>query len=71
MKPIADSVKLRLAGLFEHPLREVLPRDEPFEHEAAGRQVDEGFRILDLQLVLKARVLRAHSLIKALRGSEL
>ena len=27
-------------------------RGEPFEHEADGRQVDEGFRSLDLQLVV-------------------
>jgi hypothetical protein len=32
-----------------------LPRGEPFEHEADGRQVDEGFRSLDLQLVVFAQ----------------
>src|SRR5271166_2179549 len=30
-------------------------RGEPFEHEADGRQVDEGFRSLDLQLVVFAQ----------------
>src|SRR5271166_1310462 len=37
-----------------------LPRGEPFEHEADGRQVDEGFRSLDLQLLVYAFVL-AHN----------
>jgi hypothetical protein len=32
-----------------------LPRGEPFEHEADGRQVDEGFRSMDLQLVVFAQ----------------
>ena len=30
---------------------------EPFEHEADGRQVDEGFRSVDLQLVVFAQAL--------------
>jgi hypothetical protein len=32
-----------------------LPRGEPFEHEADGHQVDEGFRSLDIQLVVFAQ----------------
>jgi hypothetical protein len=32
-----------------------LTSSEPFEHEADGRHVDEGFRSLDLQLVVFAQ----------------
>ena len=36
-------------------LEKFYPGGEPFEHEADGHQVDEGFRSLDLQLVFFAQ----------------
>jgi hypothetical protein len=43
-------------GNRSHQMQEVFgARGKPFEHEADGRQVDEGFRRLDLQLVVFAQ----------------
>jgi hypothetical protein len=54
VKPIADSVRLELAG--QTPFKRSFTSGRAVEHEADGRQIDEGSRSLDLPPILKVRV---------------